>query len=114
MLDKNTYEAAMRDLIHWYRDLDFSEMSEEVRKEILDIYIENGNPLIKNAKYQIAINIHFIAIAYNDDDVIFNIEDKVMNANTKNELKEILYTLSNILKDDKYTHLPLNLYSKMK
>lgn len=50
MLDKNTYEAVMRDLIYWYRELDFSEMNEEARKEILDIYIEDGNPLIKNTK----------------------------------------------------------------
>ncbi len=113
MLDKNTYEAVMKDLIYWYRDLDFSKMDEEARKEILDIYIENGNPLIQNAKYQIAINIHFIATAYNDD-AIFNIEDEIMNANTKNELKEILYKISNILKDDKYTHTPLSLYSKIK
>lgn len=113
MLDKNIYETVISDLIRWYRDHDFSEMRKDARNEILDIYVENGKPLIQNAKYQIAINIHFIAIAYNDD-VIFNIEDEVMNANTKNELKEILYKISNLLKEEKYTYPSLSPYGEMK
>ncbi|MBQ0372958.1 hypothetical protein [Providencia rettgeri] len=105
MFEPNVYDAIMKEFIRWYRDLDFSEMREDARDEILDIYVDNGKPLIEGAKYQIAINVHFIAMAYDDVEMQL-LEEEIMNAETKNAAKEILNKISERLKEPRYSGAP--------
>ncbi|HEM6859177.1 TPA: hypothetical protein U2I44_004165 [Providencia rettgeri] len=108
MFEPNVYEAIMKEFIRWYRDLDFSEMREDARDEILDIYVDNGKPLIEGAKYQIAINVHFLAMAYDDVEMQL-LEEEIMNAETKNTAKEVLKKISERLKDSKFENAPLKM-----
>lgn len=113
MFEPHVYEAVMKDLVRWYRDHDFDGMREEVSNEILDIYLDDGKPLIEETKYQIAINIHFIAKAY-DDDQMLNLQDQIINATTKEEAKQALNKISERLKDNKFSGIPLKAPSMAK
>lgn len=105
MFETGLYEVVMRDMIRWYRDHDFSDMREDIRDEILDIYLDNGKPLIEGAKIQIAINVHFIAMAYDDVEMQL-LEEEIMNAETKSTAKEVLKKISERLKEPRYSGAP--------
>lgn len=113
MFEPHVYEAVMKDLVRWYRDHDFEGMRDDASSQILDIYIDDGKPLVEETKYQIAINIHFIAKAY-DDDQILHLQDEIVNATTKEEAKQVLNKIRERLKDSKFSGIPLKIPSMRK
>lgn len=83
------YELALREIIVWYRKFDFSIKNHDLRDELNDIYLNDQHTLTESIKLQIAINLHFIAKAYNDKEIMY-LENEILLAKTKLEAIDII------------------------
>lgn len=100
-MDTAIYGKAVLDMIRWYRNLDFSQMREDARDEILDIYIDDGKPVLENTKIQISLTVTIISLAYNDIELL-QLQKEIMDVTKKEDAKRVLNQLSEHLKSPKY------------
>lgn len=95
-------DEKLKETLRWYRELDFSDMKEDVRQEILSLYENHDAKPRKTAKLEISVSIILIGQAFKDESLI-RLGLQAALAGSKSELIEILEKTSDKLKDSKFS-----------
>lgn len=91
-------ESALKESIGWYKDGDFSKMSEEAREAILSLYLNDDEKPAKRARTQISANLLLMGKALQDNRLL-SMAVEVLMVNEKAEAIDILLRTQEILRE---------------
>lgn len=101
MMSEEKVKRLMAKTLVCFRDLDFTGMDDDVRRDILSLFLDDDEKPSKNGRIAAARDIGVFARSVSD----FRLEVLAMDilmSTDKNEARESLYRVQSILREDKF------------